>query len=179
LVNYIFYIVWMAFLNSIRGGILKPLWDNTMAWKIVAAIGVVAATILFLKQSVLFSVGLGVMWFMFMLPTWGAWIDMGHFPPEYLRGGVLKPLYQWLGNHIQSQETVDTIMLTVRGLLCILIFGWIVFMQGTYISLTLVIPTAIMWAYGYNIAWRLDNPNLGEYISGAFLGIGILLAIGF
>lgn len=174
--NYVIYLIWMAFFNAIRGGTLKFLWNNTLGWKIIASVGVIAITILILKQSILMSLGIGIAWFLFMLPAWGAWIDMGHFPPEYTRGGILTPIYKFLGSHIQNQETVDLIMLSLRGLLVVLIFGWIAFMKGSYFPLTLVIPIAIMWAYGYDLAWKI-NPNLGEYLSGAIIGIGIIIAL--
>lgn len=148
-----------------------------MGWKIVALIGVTISIFILTPLSLFGSFGVGAAWFLFMLPTYGAWIDMGNFKADYTRGGLLKSVYVFLGKKIKNQHVLDFLLLTIRGSYSILIFVLIAFLVQNFLVVLYVIPASFSWASGYAIAWKIQKPNWSEFISGAFLGIWIVVAI--
>lgn len=168
----------LGFLNRIRGGCFKEYWNNTLGWKFIALLGVICCSYLLLRLPLLISVMLGTAWFLFMLPTYGAWIDMGNFSPEYNRGGILKYPYIFLGEKLKlNQNLLDLIMLSIRGLLCILIFGVLAYHLNSIYILLLTIPASMLWSVGYWISWKINIPQYSEFLSGFLLGFIIILVL--
>lgn len=176
----IIYAIFMGWMNHIRGGMFKVyVWNNTLGWKIIAAIGVALATHALLKDADLVdSFILGALWFFALLPTWGAWIDAGKNAPDYARGGALRSTYIFLGKLIDDQRKLDFAMLAIRALMFLPMFAYITFDAHPFYVTALVLPCAILWAASYDICGNVFNkPDLSEYVSGFV--IGLFLALGY
>lgn len=172
------YALGLGWLNHVRGGMYQAYWRNTLVWKIIAAVGVVAFTYALTDAGALQSVVIGVLWFAAMLPTWGAWIDAGLFPADYTRGGLLRGIYIRLSKRIASQRLLDWIMLNIRGAYWTPLFIYIGVACGPLYATLFVLPCILLWASSYDAAHHLvKSPNHAEYIAGAASGAMIWMAI--
>lgn len=177
------FIAVQALNNHIRGGMFRPKvpngawYDSTQLWRVVSAI------IFFFSCTFLLSLHwfpaflLTFGWGLFIIYGWGAWFDMGLLPPQLDRGGFLRPIYVWLSDRL-DQVTVDSIMMTVRGLLSGAMFIAIACITGKIAVLLLTVPFAVFWASMYYIDRRLIvTKNWAEYMSGALVGLFILIGL--
>jgi hypothetical protein len=174
------YIVLLAFLNHVRGGYLQKFYHFTLLWKALAALLVGLDSWLVLGLGPVYGMALGGLWWAFMMPPWATWFDMGMLPVEFRKqqnNYLLNYPYELVERYIASPRLQDQIMMTLRGLASIVIFGPIAYVRHEPLLALLTLPCAVLWMAGYDIDRNYIQKNWSEYLSGAVIGAFIVLAV--
>ena len=149
--------------------------------RIISTIIVSFASFFFLeKYDIWLALGNGVAFFLFFLQGWGPWFDLGTKEPEPGRGSFpLKQISNFLEDKVSDVQR-DGIVMFVRGLSSVMIFGFVGLYMDGYKALIFQIPSStILFAlyfvlvyYGAHNTKRISRPDsyIGFMISLFIIG---------
>jgi len=170
------FIALCAAANRIRGGVLDDFLGtaNNTGIRVISA-GIVGVAAYFLLYPMLIAAIAAVVFFLFHLPGWGAWFDIGTKAPEPDRGQFLpRMVYQWASGF--GDAVADTAAMVARGLYSIIIFVPFAWVNGSPALTLFAIPYALLWTLCYVIAHRWRIPVHPEISSGALFGLAIVMS---
>ena len=172
----IVFIALCAAANRIRGGVLDAVLgiENNTGIRVLSA-GIVAVAAYLLLYPMLIAALAAAVFFLFHLPGWGAWFDIGTKQPEPGRGQFLpRMVYHWASGF--GDAFADTAAMVARGLYSIIIFVPFAFIHGSPALTLFAIPYALLWTLCYVIAHRWRIPVHPEISSGALFGMAIVMS---